>query len=1320
MSLRKIANSLSRPKERNRGNSASSTASWSPSNSRSHTPLSSSISLPDTVNGSEQQRHNSTSLPPQSHQSIGYAYNPNPTPLRIVAPFVYNAPPKAFESSSSLGSNETTDSETKTLRLKRSLNKILSPKEQDFSHDYHYQKQADSRKNKDSKRSRKGSLSGGSTSDGVSFFDENKSSTGSLGSSGGTTKRFVSWMSQRQNGVAKKVNDVLRRDAGSTNGAANSPGRSQPIVSRISSEYREEDDDRSSVSSAQSFVQMAPEDEVSRILAEPDIIPSLNMNQTPFQIPPAVVHVPRSHTNLHALTLTSLAFPPSPHPLLYNPSLPAFPRSSNASSKLPRLPTFRAHLAKTRILDRLEAQNLTQSENESILPFGKRDDIMQKENGPGNPPSETGENEEGRKINDSPGQSVGLEAWTRRGAFLQRVRVWQYDGTRPQTNDGETIRYEAVSSPYRSALKISNGIKALAGLVKARPESRELPELPLSAVGASTPMIKPPSVLESLSPQSLSSSLVIDESMLMDYPDISPSFAPDSIVITVPPAVASVSVASPRPLPTVPPVRPTEPLISSDLAPPADLILTDDPSPVIPVRPLPPVPRPLPIPPVAPAITTHVIVDELESIEGPVVATTVYQTDDISQSYHLSPPSSTHGHTAHAHVGIPSTSTITSAPHTPLDPLETESTRRLSIGSISVVMSGPSGFSLEEMDGLEVTSPHDFDNKRRSVASLKLNVHKRLSMASRASRASSPSLRNHPLPPVSESSRYSESSHLSSTSRHTPTGSAATSVEKLHRQFSPSMSSLPPLEVLEDELSPNQVVIIEPLQPLIENIKGDDSQPHYEPSRKSEENVDPFLVPRLSAVGVPPGGEEIKFPGLANGIRSSIQTLDRTQRASLSQGDDPRLSLRTDIPTPTGPRFDKRSPLVSSSDRPSPTGSTQSPTGSDSLETDASKGSGVRFVKLKRSGSQMSSETSINGGGRSLQRTLKDPSKFWPHNRSVDETAEEDGAETSLDNDASKARWHTERDSMLEQPTPIGADSQPTSAFPGADGVPNLRMSDAFISPDDVPESAVTVKAVLPLANDDQALSSLPLSVALDVARLSDTSNLDLTLINFHSSPSSKNGDLPRNSVSSSTRSEGESLSRSTSVREIAANMPLLPTPSSARLAAMRHGRTPSSERAARIEAHLDSVSSTRLRSQTPLHPRPDFLPYPGSRNRSQQSVDRSEMARASMSSRMSQDGSLLDQDGLSESTPGTPPPNSSFGSRAPPSRWGTSDWKDRQRQLHTLPLPSASIAPSAVRPVPIGRALNRTGSIISSNSTATSRQTNSQLGAFQGRPLRM
>ncbi|CCA74807.1 hypothetical protein PIIN_08776 [Serendipita indica DSM 11827] len=1300
MSLRKLASSLSKNKDKSRGTSSSSTASWSPSNSRSHTPLASSVSLPDSASTSSLQRYSSASTSTHSQHSTGSTYNPNQTPLRIVAPFATIAPPEARESTSSLGSNETRDSETATLRLKRSLTKLLSPKDSESTFSPSYTGPAPVIKLKEGTRSRKGSIQGSDGQSDASFFNDPNASTSRPSTSTSSTKRLVSWIGQSN--MAKKVQDALKSNNGSTSSLPVS--RPPPMGGRISGEYHDDEDDRSSISSAASFVQNAPEDDFSRILSEPDI-PAMQMNQAPFQIP-AEVYLPRSHTNLHALTLASLAFPPSPHPLLYNPHLPAFPRSSNPPSKLPRLPTFRAHLAKTRILDRLEAQNLTHAENESILPFGRKEQTT-----PGNnnqPVLTEGEQEEGRKINDSPGQSVGLEAWTRRPPFMQRARVWQYDsssGTRFKSGDGDDIRYEAISHSrnLRTELKFTGGIRALAGLVMARPDSRELPDLPVSAPPSISalspaPIIAPPSIVESISPRSLNSSLVIDESMLIDPSEAVPQFTHSTTAIALLPA------PSPRPLPSIPSLTDVQ-TIPSGINNGQRTELPDDGSPIIPVRPLPPRPRPLPVPPVAVSTPSpRVSIDELESIDGPVVA--LHTIDNsASQTQFLSPPSSAHGHTvmSHSQTNGPSSSTITSAPNTPLDPLDTESVRRLSIGSMSIIMPAPSIFSLEEMDGLEATSPHDLDNRRRSVVSLKMSVHKRLSMASRASRASSPSIRNHPLPPVSESSRHSESSHFSS--RHTPNGSATPSMEKLQRRTNPSMSSLSfePSEPQEQNTSipSSPVVVVEPLQPVIENVKGEE-QARLEPSPMSEE-IDPFILQKQSIGGL----SDTKLELVLNGKPSPIITNAEVTR--LLSPELPHLSLATtDLPTSAGLKTDQRSIGAGSP----PGGSVQSPSTSDSAGLSDSAAP-VRFVKLKRSGSQMASETSLGNGspssagtGRSLQRALKDPSKFWPHNRRVDEEGEQStSGEPCI---MARTSFAEERKSLVE-PSESMSSSAPSrvSGSQGSDKAGTTSLSGDMELTD----------ATQPAMNHDgdDPLTSLPLSIALDVARLSDTSRLDLTLFNFQST-----SDAPRSSISSHL-SESETA-RAASVKEIAANMSVLPSTPTGRLTTQtRHHRTHSNERAARIEAHLNSVSSSRNRPSTAPQRRPDFLPYPGTRphpnggphlmrQSSEDSLGGSLRGYASDS----YDAEMSGDD------PMTPPPNGSFVMRGPPppSRWASPDWR---RPSNTLPLPSASILPSATRPVPAGRALNRTGSIMSSSTPAILRGTaHSQSHTVRGRTLRM
>jgi hypothetical protein len=231
-----------------------------------------------------------------------------------------------------------------------------------------------------------------------SFFDENRN--------GGGSKGWVKRVSNLPGGMVKKAQDALK-------GASSSATSSNKATPRVSSpmEFIEDEEDDSSISSAPSFVQTAPDDDDRGVLSPetplPPVMQAYNSPGTPF--------LPRSHTNLHALTLASLAFPPSPHPLLYNPAQPCFPRSSNPPSKLPRLPTFRAHLAKTRILDRLEAQDLTVVDNESIAPFANKSpsNPNNRSEGDGEPPPEG----EIRKIENEPGWSVGLDNWTKRACI---------------------------------------------------------------------------------------------------------------------------------------------------------------------------------------------------------------------------------------------------------------------------------------------------------------------------------------------------------------------------------------------------------------------------------------------------------------------------------------------------------------------------------------------------------------------------------------------------------------------------------------------------------------------------------------------------------------------------------------------------------------------------------------------------------------------------------------------------------------------------------------------------------------------------------------
>ncbi|KAH7105619.1 hypothetical protein BKA62DRAFT_397421 [Auriculariales sp. MPI-PUGE-AT-0066] len=128
----------------------------------------------------------------------------------------------------------------------------------------------------------------------------------------------------------------------------------------------------------------------------------------------------RSQTNLRAVIQSSIDAPPStPHPLL-TPINHLFPRSSNRSSALvhsPNTPFVRTMLHRTRLLDRLEARNLSPSEQASILPFySKRPQSR-------NSPSRL-EHEAVLDQKKLLGWSRGVSDWLKRPTFEQRAVLW--------------------------------------------------------------------------------------------------------------------------------------------------------------------------------------------------------------------------------------------------------------------------------------------------------------------------------------------------------------------------------------------------------------------------------------------------------------------------------------------------------------------------------------------------------------------------------------------------------------------------------------------------------------------------------------------------------------------------------------------------------------------------------------------------------------------------------------------------------------------------------------------------------------------------------
>jgi hypothetical protein len=171
----------------------------------------------------------------------------------------------------------------------------------------------------------------------------------------------------------------------------------------------------------------------------------------------------RCLSNLHAVTLSAINPPPSPHPLLQNPTAThQFPRSINLSTSLPPSPAvLRLSMHRTHILNRIESRKrLSPSEERSIIPFGSRSKPIPVPSTRPREPKLT-EEEAMLRAGHSRGWSRGLKKWVERPPFEERAVVWA-----PQFSiDGE-IGWRAVAGKAGTAvaeLEYSEGLEALAG-----------------------------------------------------------------------------------------------------------------------------------------------------------------------------------------------------------------------------------------------------------------------------------------------------------------------------------------------------------------------------------------------------------------------------------------------------------------------------------------------------------------------------------------------------------------------------------------------------------------------------------------------------------------------------------------------------------------------------------------------------------------------------------------------------------------------------------------------------------------------------------------
>ena len=160
-----------------------------------------------------------------------------------------------------------------------------------------------------------------------------------------------------------------------------------------------------------------------------------------------------------------------------------------------------------------------------------------------------------------------------------------------------------------------------------------------------------------------------------------------------------------------------------------------------------------------------------------------------------------------------------------------------------------------------------------------------------------------------------------------------------------------------------------------------------------------------------------------------------------------------------------------------------------------------------------------------------------------------------------------------------------------------------------------------------------------------------------------------------------------TTAKDLVQHMPVAPMSPSRPMGIGRvvHARSPSSEAAARIEAHLNDVHTARFKAKVGSQGqgRPDFLPMPtiaqvprGSDTSNMRSISPAASASTSVEAR----NHLAQPQGSSSADQGP-----STSRVVPPSRWSEENFRERQRAAGTLPMPITTISFSAPRTLPIG-----------------------------------
>ena len=573
-----------------------------------------------------------------------------------------------------------------------------------------------------------------------------------------------------------------------------------------------------------------------------------------------------------------------------------------------------------------------------------------------------------------------------------------------------------------------------------------------------------------------------------------------------------------------------------------------------------------------------------------------------------------------------------SAPNTPLDPLDSEGVR-VSVGSLAAAIASSNTSASESpltaprmrVTSLDSTSspdsvvehathsPPHYD-KRKSVASVRVPIHEV------------------PTPQTPRSPR-GQSSRVSSAAPTPPALPGTLSVPNL----SASVSSLvPPEEALEEREPKSQaslaVVIVEPAAIELEEVP-------LEPSRISEEHVDPFV---LASLKVQTSMSPIPSASSPSPITTSPvpSTSNQSGKSTKRQSSDGGSGTLLKSPAPSS-----QSPVVENPDLNSP----------------------VKFVKLKRT-------ESGQGSSRMRKNLLHNSGKFWPPQRGKDDDMVEEKGECEMEGTPSiKSSMSRDVGTSSHEPTK----SQESLASGYASSATKAEKPDIddwnFDAPRVLPFSATTGSHKRNLSDyhrpslEDGTRGMVPMSSAFSLGRSYPTS-------------------------ATTPRWEPPHSPTRTTAKELVQHIPVAPVSPSKPIVVGRviHTRSPSSEAAARIEAHLNDVHTARFRAKSGSQGqgRPDFLPMP-TISQLPRGGDTHTMRSISPAASTSTEPEAGNHPARPQ-PPSSPDQTYSTNRGGPPSRWSEENWKERQRTVGTLPLPTTTFSFSSSRPLPIGVSASR------------------------------